>query len=79
MLYEVITVRVERGDRFFRFLGDRSFSVVGHEDGTLIAVATVAKLPAGIKGIDVPPVVVEQLPVADLLRIVGDEDRNNFV
>jgi len=49
--------------------------MVLHKDGGAIALADICKLAIRLRGIDLPPVNIEQLIESYLCRIVSDFDR----
>ena len=53
-------------------LGELFFLVVCIKNRAAVLIAAVAKLAAGIKGIDIGPENIEQLGIADLVRVVFD-------
>ena len=67
-------VRKRRLDIVLRLLRQSTLLLRRHEYRGAIARAFVTELPRGIEWIDVDPVVIEQVLIADDARVVGDLD-----
>ena len=64
-----------RDNASLRFLGNGPFCFIGDKDGRQVTVAFITELPPIIEGVDIHPVMIEQLLVANMVRVVDDFDR----